>query len=378
MKITIKCKLLETASQHQQLLDVMENFNNACNWVAEKAFHSKIFNKMLLQKSVYYELKQKYNLSSQMAILVVRKVSSSYANKDQRNTLINYYKYGSIDYDTRNFTIKKDNMVSLMVLSGRIKIPYQSYKKLSDLNLCGQCELIYDKLKKQFYVNYVYDEIEKKPIETNKFLGVDMGIINIAVTSDGEIYSGDKVETHRKKITLLKSNLQSKGTKSARKHLVKISKKENRYKKDTNHCISKKIVVKAKALEVGIKLEDLHFYSKKTVKKFNKKLRDNNARLGKWSFGQLREFITYKSKIAGIPVLFVNPSYTSQICSKCNHCEEDNRLTQELFTCKKCGYSINADYNASINISRAAINQPIVCKSSKSLGVLQTSAFRQG
>ena len=356
----------------------MENFNNACNWVAEKAFHSKLFNKMLLQKSVYYELKQKYNLSSQMAILVVRKVSSSYANKDQRNTLINYYKYGSIDYDTRNFTIKKDNIISLMVLSGRIKIPYQSYKKLSALNLCGQCELMYDKVKKQFYVNFVYDEIENKPIETDKFLGVDMGIVNIAVTSDGEIYSGDKIEIHRKEITLLKSNLQSKGTKSARKHLVKISKKENRYKKDTNHCISKKIVVKAKALEVGIKLEDLHFYSKKTVKKFNKKLRDNNARLGKWSFGQLREFITYKSKIAGIPVLFVNPSFTSQICSKCNHCEEDNRLTQESFTCKKCGYSTNADYNASINISRAAINQPIVCKSSASREVLQTPAFRQG
>jgi len=143
------------------------------------------------------------------------------------------------------------------------------------------------------FINFVYDEIENKPIETNNFLGVDMGIVNIAVTSDGEVYSGDKVENHRKKITLLKSNLQSKGTKSARKHLVKISKKENRYKKDTNHCISKKIVVKAKALGTGIKLEDLHFNSKKTVKKFNKKLRDNNAKIGKWSFGQLREFYEY-------------------------------------------------------------------------------------
>lgn len=360
MKIIIKCKLLEDKTQHQQLLDVMETFNNACNWVAEKALQSKTFNKMLLQKLLYYELKQKYNLSSQMTILIIRKVSSSYANKNQRNKLIKFYKYGSIDYDNRNFTIKKDNIISLIILGRRIKIPYQSYKKLNKFNLCGQCKLIYDKIKKQFYINFVYDEVENKPIETNNFLGVDLGIINIATTSDGEFYSGEKTENNRKKITKFKSKLQKKNTKSSKRHLVKISKKENKYKKDTNHCISKKIILKAKALGMGIKLEDLHFYSEKTVKKFNKQLRDNNARLGKWSFGQLREFITYKAKIAGIPILLINPAYTSQTCSKCNHCEKNNRLLQELFICKKCGYSLNADYNASINISRVVVNQPIV------------------
>jgi len=79
-----------------------------------------------------------------------------------------------------------------------------------------------------------------------------------------------------------------------------------------------------------------------------------------WAFGQLRGFITYKAKIHGIPVLFVNPAYTSQACSQCNHSEEENRLTQELFRCKRCGYSANADYNASVNISRAAVIRPIV------------------
>lgn len=362
MKITIKCKLLEDKIQHQQLLDVVETFNNACNWIAEKAFNSKTFNKILLQKLIYYELKQKYNLSSQMAILVIRKVSSSYSNKNQRNILIKFHKYSSIDYDCRNFSIKPNNIMSIMILGGRIKTPYQTYKKLDKLKLCNQCELNYDKVKKQFYVSLVYDEPEIKPIETNNFLGVDLGIVNIATTSDGEKYSGEKIENYRKKITTLKGKLQKKNTKSAKKHLVKISKKEIRYKKDTNHCISKKIVLKVKALGLGIKLEDLHF-TKKTVKKFNKKLRDNNAKLGKWAFGQLRTFITYKSKIAGIPILFVNPAYTSQTCSKCGYCEEKNRVNQEIFVCKKCGYSVNADFNASINISKATINLPIVATS---------------
>lgn len=193
MKITTKVKLIiENISQHQQLLDVMETFNNACNWVAEKSFETKTFNKLKLQKLVYYELKQKYNLSSQMAILVVRKVSSCYADKNQRDKIIKFYKFGTIDYDSRNFTIKKDNVVTLMVLGGRIKLSYQSHKKLEELNLCGQCELMYDRIKKNFYINIISEEIEKSPIETNNFLGVDMGIVNIATTSDGEIYSGEK------------------------------------------------------------------------------------------------------------------------------------------------------------------------------------------
>lgn len=297
-----------------------------------------------------------------MAILAIRKVSSSYANKNQRNKIITFYKYGSIDYDSRNFTIKKDNIISLMILGGRTKIKYQSYKNLQELNLCGQCELMYDKINNNFYVNLVSDVIENPTINTDDFIGVDMGVKNIAVTSDGEIYSGDNIENYRKKITGLKSRLQSKGTKSAKRHLKKISKRENRYKKDINHCVSKKIVQKAKALGRGIKLESLKF-SKKTVKKFNKQIRDNNAKLGKWAFGQLRDFIAYKAKIAGIPVLLINPAYTSQICSKCGHNEEGNRITREEFKCVKCGYEVNADFNASVNISRAEINQPIVVTS---------------
>jgi IS605 OrfB family transposase len=158
----------------------------------------------------------------------------------------------------------------------------------------------------------------------------------------------------------LKSKLQAKGTPSAKIHLKKISKKESSFKKDVNHCISKKLVTKAKALGLGLKLEDLKFKTKKPVMKFNKELRDKNAIRAKWAFGQLRDFITYKAKLVGIPVLLVNPAYTSQKCSKCGHTCKENRLTQSEFVCIQCGYSANADYNASVNISRAEINQPIV------------------
>jgi IS605 OrfB family transposase len=345
--------------QHQQLVDVMTTFNNACNWVSEQAFTSKTWNKIKLQKQVYYEVKQRFNLSSQMAILVIRKTASSYASFKKRETLAKFRDLGAIDYDSRNFTIKKDGF-SITILGSRTKIPYCSKDKLENYNLCGQCELYYDKVKNRFYINLVCEMKEQIPIKTNDFLGVDLGIVNIATTSDGEIFTGEKVESYRKRITELKSKLQAKGTPSAKRHLKKISKKESSFKKDVNHCISKKLVTKAKALGQGLKLEDLKFKTKKPVMKFNKELRDKNAVRAKWAFGQLRDFITYKAKLAGIPVLLVNPAYTSQKCNKCGHTCKENRLTQSEFVCIQCGYSANADYNASINISRAEINQPIV------------------
>lgn len=353
--------------QHQKLIDVMTTFNGACDWVSEQAFTSKIWNKIKLQKHVYYEVRQRFNLSSQMAIHVIRKVASSYANHKKRETLATFRELGAIDYDSRNFTIKKDGF-SITILGSRLHIPYCSKDKLENFNLCGQCELYYDKVKNRFYVNLVSEKREGLPIQANEFLGVDLGIVNLAVCSDGEVISGKKVESYRKKITGLKARLQEKGSKSAKRHLKKLSKKETLYKKDVNHCISKKLVTKAKALGVGLKLEALKFHKPKNpVMKFNKKLRDNNGKLGKWAFGQLRNFISYKAKIAGIPVLLVNPAYTSQKCSQCGHTCKENRPMQSDFICLSCGYQANADYNASVNISRADINQPVVDTSNSDL-----------
>lgn len=368
MKLAIKCKLLPNEPQHQELLDVMKTFNFACDWVSQKAFDSKTYNKVNLHKIVYYEIKQRFNLSSQLAVRVIGKVTDCYKNWKQKDKVLSFRELGAIDYDSRILTIKKDG-ISLMVMGKRVKLQYRCKTPLDKFDLSCQSELTYDKVKNKFYITFFAETSEGVPSNTNEFLGVDLGIVNLATTSDGENFSGEKVETYRKRITELKARLQSKGTKSAKRHLKKLSKKENSFKKDVNHCISKKLVTKAKALGVGLKLEDLQFKNKKPVMKFNKELRDKNAVRAKWAFGQLRNFISYKAKLSGVPVLLVNPAYTSQKCSKCGHTCKENRRSQSEFVCVQCGYSINADYNAAINISRselcsnldrAEINQPIV------------------
>jgi IS605 OrfB family transposase len=360
MKLALKVKLLTNEKESDQLRQVMLSFNRAANYVSKVAFDSKTFGQVNLHKLVYYEIKQQFNLSSQIAIRVIGKVTDVYKNKKQRVSQVEFREMGSIDYDTRNLTIKGNNVLSIMILGKRAKIQYRCKKPLSDFDLCCQSEVSFDKVKNKYFVTFFYDKVEKANIVTNEFIGVDLGIVNIATCSDGETFSGEKVENYRKKITSLKARLQEKGTKSAKRHLKKISKKEGLFKKDVNHCISKKLVSKAKALGVGLKLEELHFKTKKPVMKFTKKLRDNNAKLGKWAFGQLRTFISYKAKLGGIPVIMVNSAYTSQKCSKCGHTCKENRLTQSEFVCKDCGFSINADLNASINISRASINKPVV------------------
>jgi transposase len=98
-----------------------------------------------------------------------------------------------------------------------------------------------------------------------------------------------------------------------------------------------------------------HIRSKVTVK------RSQRDRHSKWSFGELRNFITYKSKKEGVPLIVVDPSNTSIQCPECNYTNKRNRKTRNNFECLSCGYNEMADYVVARNIAvRAVVNQPIV------------------
>ncbi len=218
----------------------------------------------------------------------------------------------------------------------------------------NQADLLYK--KGDFYLMLTIDMPEPEPIETTGFLGVDLGIVNLATTSDGKTYSGEKCTEVRKRYAKLKAALQSKGTYSAKKHLKKMSGRERHFKQNTNHYISKDIVEIAKDTNRSIVLEELVGIRARTTA--SRKLNDI---LGKWAFGELRSYIEYKAKEVGVPIVIVDPRYTSQQCSVCGHTEKDNRKHQAHFECKHCGHTENADINAAKNIvSRAAINLPIV------------------
>jgi len=192
--------------------------------------------------------------------------------------------------------------------------------------------------------------------EPDGWLGVDLGVVNLATDSDGTAHSGKAVRAVRRRNNQLRAKLQAKGSKSAKRLLKKRRRKEARYARDVNHCISKKLVRTAKDTGRGIKLEDLSgIRDRMTVKKAQR------SDLHSWAFHQLRQFVGYKAAIAGVPVALVDPRNTSRECSECGHVDKRNRRTRDDFRCLRCGHAGPADHNAARNIAHgAAVMQPDV------------------
>ena len=120
MIVNLKLKPLE--SQHSDLLQTLERSNEACNWISEQAFQSKVFKQFNIHKIVYQETKIKFQLSSQMTIRAISKVADSYQIQKAKQT--EFRPRGSVAYDSRILTFKSGDKVSLWTLNGRQTIPF--------------------------------------------------------------------------------------------------------------------------------------------------------------------------------------------------------------------------------------------------------------
>jgi IS605 OrfB family transposase len=213
-------------------------------------------------------------------------------------------------------------------------------------------------------------------------IGVDLGETRPAVTSSLHFLGQRRWKAQERRIFRLRRKLQSKGTKSAKRHLRKLSGKLFRQRRDHDHVLSKRLVQHTPAGGT-IVLENL------------REIRSRGERRGKaarrrfhtWSFAQLAGFIAYKAEQRGIAVFRIDPRTTSQRCSRCGHVARNNRRSQSLFLCRKCSYCLNADLNAAKNIrekyltSLASVGTPSLvgsqssCLSSPPSGEGQASSF---
>ena len=360
MKQTMLLKLAPTPEQHQALLDTMHVFNAACNYIAKQAFLVQVVNKFELQKMTYGELRTTYHLPAQLAIRAISKTSDSY--KLDKSIQPTFKPEGAIVYDERVMSFKGLTTVSLLTISGRVLVPFRIgwYQQARMDRIKGQADLIYR--KGTWYLAVTLDVPEPTLDEPTGNLGVDLGIVNIAADSEGESFSGEAVEKTRQRYMNLRMALQKRGTKSAKRHLKKLSGREARFRKDTNHVISKRIVQKAKANKQAIAIEDLRHIRSRTEHTVRHSQRSRHS---SWSFGQLRMFLSYKAALAGVPLHLIDPHNISRTCSVCGYCAKENRKSQAYFCCVKCGHTENADRNAAINISRAGVMRPIVSLGSR-------------
>jgi len=367
---TVKLKLDIPVETIQPTVDA---YTSAFNFVCQQGWNDSDSNGVSLHNKTYFTIRE--YLPAQLAVSARMKATDSIKSvktkirKKQKATCPDS-KQSSIRYDSRSYNVWFDrNEISMLTINGRIKVPISVPEYFTQYLNWKRCSADLFIRKNRVFLNIVFSKEVTDTELTGKVVGIDRGIKKIAVTSENQFFGGGQIKRVSKRYEKLRSALQKNGSKSSKRHLRKISKKENRFRTDANHVIAKQIIA---SIEEGtvIAIEDLTGIRQTT--RLRKKQRKD---LHKWNFYQLEQFLTYKAEGKGISVEHVDARYTSQKCSVCGYISRSNRKSQAVFKCKQCGFSLNADLNASRNIkqnyldakccpSRADVDQPIVAMAS--------------
>src|SRR6202171_6020940 len=347
MKLTLAVELAPSRAQYMALVATLERFNAACNAIAAVAFREHLANKFALQKNLYYPIRERFGLSSQMTVRAIAKVVEAY----KRNKTIQptFRPHGAMTYDERIMSWKGLEHVSVLALDGRhlVACRFGPYQQARRGRLRGQADL---SLRDGMFYLYATLEVADVPtIDVDDFLGVDLGIVNIATDSDAIVYAGASVEQQRRTFAHRRRNLQRRQTRAAKRKLQSLRRKQARFQSDSNHCISKALVRTAKDTGRGIALEDL-----KGIRDRAPVRRRQRARHANWAFAQLSPFVQYRAASVGVPVVLVDPRHTSQTCLACGHVDRANRPSQARFECIVCGFAGPADAVAACVISARA------------------------
>jgi IS605 OrfB family transposase len=349
MQRTIRLKI-----ENQDVKDTVEQYFKAYCFCIDKGIELHTSNKKKIHNATYFPLRKIYPTIPSALLQTIRDVACENLKAVKlKGKPIPKSKF--IRYDRRTFSYK-NGTVSLSTINGRqkfqIRLPQFAERYNSWDSKAGTVVL----RKGQLWLNIIFNK-EKQTKNPESFVGIDRGINKIVVCSDNSFYNSKQLKSVKGKYQFLKAKLQSKGTKSAKRHLKHLSGRERRFVRDVNHVISKQIA--SKPFDCFV-LEDLKKMPRNKDKRFNKKL-------GNWSYYQLGNFVDYKAEELGKMTIKENPRHTSQMCSKCEHTEKLNRRGSR-FKCKKCGFELDADLNASRNIAnlgmthfvRLNVIQPIV------------------
>lgn len=306
---------------------------------------------------IYYETREQTGAAAQMTILALKQVAASYKqlsitgklSADKPWPALEFSARGSVPFDARTYRIKGEGF-SMYTLEGRIFVPWHLGKRQK-----AMLDPKYGKAQEARLVNkrgqwFMHIAIRQKSPESapgTDVLGVDVGEVNIAATSSGKVFKANKMKHDRDGFLSRRARLQRNGSQSARQALSKASGREARHVKHINHVTSKQIVSEALAKGAAtISMEDLTNIRFRI--KASKRVR---ARLHRWPWRQLQDFVAYKAEEVGIAVAYIDPAYTSKTCAQCLCLGQRNR---SHFKCS-CGSQRHADVNAASNIRRLAL-----------------------
>ena len=380
---TIKLRINVSSEQEILFRQMTEQYRQACNYVSQYIFDNNFeLNSNVLNKELYSDIRSIYGLKSQLAQSTFKTVTARYKTIKQQ-LFQNPFKYkdekGKMKYITktlewlykpiyfnrpqadlvrnRDYSFVDDgNTLSINTLGKRTKCTFEGEHFAEYIagswNL-GTAKLV--ELKGLWYlhipVTRTVEDFQKENVRN--VVGIDRGLRFLTVSYDEqgktEFVSGKKIATKRRKFQETRRQLQSKGTKSAKRRLKSISGRENRWMSDVNHQISKTLVEYYGENTLFV-LEDLTGVSfEESNLSRNKK---QNYALRSWSFYQLEQFLMYKAHERKSEILKVSARFTSQRCPKCGSIRKENRDHHlHLYSCQ-CGYKSNDDRIGAMNIQQ--------------------------
>lgn len=267
VKLVVQVRLLPTPVQAVALEATLRACNEAATWVSKVAFAHREFKNFALRKLTYEQVKARWSLGAQAAQHTIKKTCDAYATlranlkagrlgrtgsaRHRRATEkpVVFRPFGAQPFDDRMLSWQvAGRTVSVWTTGGRMKdVAFTaSPAQLAALALYrkGESDLI--RRDGMWFLNATC-EVPETPLNTDPmdFLGIDLGIVNIATTSDGEIMAGRALNRIRARERSLRAKLQKKNTPSARRRLNKRRCKEARRAKDINHKIAKHVVAEA-------------------------------------------------------------------------------------------------------------------------------------
>lgn len=352
MDRTIRLRLKPDTEQSHALAETTEQFTASFNAVCAKGWRLRNGNAFDLHKWTYRDVKNAFpQLVSDLHIQARQKAgeavkSAMTRQKQGRKTSCPKsvscpprYNLHTYKVDWQASTVRLSTTRGKQTLAFKLP-PYAGYAVGCH---CAVADLIGKRGKWYLHVVVVLDAV---PFADNgRAVGVDLGVTRPAVTSDNRFHGQGRWKNHEKKLFRLKRALQSKGSRSAQRHLRRLAGRQRRFRQDCDHVLSSSIL---KSVEPGttIVVENLTDIRKRVRAKRGESMR----RLHSWSFARLRGFLEYKAEAKGCKVVGIDPRHTSQRCSKCGYIYRGNRPEQSRFRCRSCGFQLNADLNASRSI----------------------------
>jgi len=243
---------------------------------------------------------------------------------------------------------------SIHVESDRVKLPRIGRVRLKENDYipvgCKPLSATISKRADRWFVSILVEE-EISPVQNieGRVVGIDLGIRNLAVTSDNVVFMNPKaLNKNIDKLARLerKKSRQVKGSNNRKKTVRKIQRlyfRISNIRQDTIHQMTT-AVVKAKPRLVVI--EDLNVKGMMKNRKLSRSVADV-------CFGEIRRQFKYKSLWNGFEVQVADRWFSSsKMCSGCGHIKVELSLSERTFICPECGLVIDRDLNASFNLEK--------------------------